>query len=339
MSKQPPRPRVQERTIERASLPTSNGAIDKNQPIADIWQKQRENQKENTLPIAPKGLIYGDRWTGKTHLGCSAFRQGEFKSNIYNIKSFSPCRIIDCNYSATEIAMKDFNKEFLDGTITIIDANKDLITKEPLTDPIKRVENVRNLITACSSFTDGCLVIDGFDSIEKDCMFYIYRQFGFFVKPDGTLWKKASTSYQNGNQVTEPEHEQKGIVQRMYAPRNEQLRDILKKILNLSIPVLIIAHAEEEYKNEKPTGKIISNLRNFIEDDMTFIVYVENVKEVYETQKAGIKQLDEVDRRKIYIQKNRYQKGSTPKVLVDTKDSFEFDDIFRLIMNGEQNNG
>lgn len=323
--------------LEKKTTPTKKNSkpTQSRKKLTSAWKMRAEIQKEEGKSReSPKGLIFGMKWVGKTHVACSIFEQIALETEHYIFPSFSPARILDCNYSAKTIATKDFPKAYKNGDVIVIDAHIDPETKLHITDPIKRVKAVRNLIKECYQFTDGSLVIDGWDSVEKDAMFYVYRQFKIFEKEDGTLWYKEKMDYDQRPPKKVPERPCISIIPRMYAPRNTQLRKILELILGLTIPVLLVCHAEEKWKNNKATGIIGSNARDFIEDDMAFVIYMENIIGKENVKKMGITQIIEKTGRKVVFKKNRYQKGSNPEVKIITAKKFEFTDIFKELVGG-----
>ncbi len=157
-----------------ASLPNlnSNASVKKSR-FSNQKARQQENKKARAYP---KGLIFGEKWVGKTHIGCSAFEQKGYEDDTFIYPNHCPVYVIDCNYSADMIATKDFPTAYKNGDIIVVNAYID-DDGNPITDPIKRVQSVRELIDELSQSGDGCLFIDGFDSVEKDAMVYIYRQF------------------------------------------------------------------------------------------------------------------------------------------------------------------
>lgn len=322
-------------TANKKTSPTkkSNKPTKSKRKLTSAWKMRAEIQKEEgKSKEAPKGLIFGMKWVGKTHVGSSVFEQKALETEHYIFPSFSPARILDCNYSAKTIATKDFPKAYKNGDIIVIDAHIDPETNLHITDPIERVKAVRNLIKECYQFTDGSLIIDGWDSVEKDAMFYIYRQYKIFEKEDGTLWYKAKMDYDQRPPKKIPERPCYGIIPRFYGARNTQLRKILELILGLTIPVILICHAEEKWLKDKATGVIGSNARDFIEDDMAFVIYIENLIEKENIKKMGITTIIEKTGRKVVFKKNRYQKGSNPEVKVITAKKFEFKDIFKELV-------
>lgn len=301
------------------------------------WSIKSEIQKEGAKKIINlKGLIYGAKWTGKTHIGCSAFMQKKFETKKFIIPSHSPVRVLDCNHSAETIAIKDFEDEYKTGKIITIDAYINPATNKPIEDPIKRVAAVRKLITECIQFTDGCLIIDGFDSVERDAMYYIYRHYKMYEKEDGTLWYAEKTIQTKQGPRKQPEREVGGIIPRMYAPRNMQIRKITDKIVSLAIPVIIISHAHEEYNKitQEPTGKIISNIREFVEDDLDYVIYFENTENMKALKKNGKTTVVTETGRRITIHKNRFQKTKNPEIKIVEAPSFEFIDIFETLIDG-----
>lgn len=306
---------------------------------SDVWGVKAEYQKKITkAKVSPKILIFAPKWTGKTHVGLSAVKQKRFESNNFIFPNFSPVRVIDCEQSADIIAGKDFTKEYKNGDIVIINPYIHPITGESINDPIERYGAVKSLIKSCNNFTDGCLVIDGFDQIEFDCKYYIYRRYSIYERSDGTLWYKEKKEYKNGGWKTVPEQPVGGIIPRMYGPRNDKIRSIMIVLKSVKIPVIMIAHDTAEYdkKTEKPTGKVISNLREFVEDDMDFMIYFENFTDKKVTPLPdGTSNVEEVEKRRLYAFKNRFQKGKSPRIVTEVKDSFEFADLFSIMINGE----
>ncbi len=131
---------------------------------------------------------------------------------------------------------------------------------------------------------------------------------------------------------TEPPRPCYGIIPIMYAPRNNQLRAIMRKINNLQMPVIISSHSDYKYENNEATDQIISNLRPYIEDDMFYMVYVENIINKKTVKESGISKIIVESGRRMTIHKNRFQKGVKPDVRILNADKFEFADIFSFLI-------
>ncbi len=301
--------------------------------ITNAWDKAR-SESSKTNRVNPRILIFGDKWTGKTTIAESAGDISSFSIGNFVFPNFFPVRLIDCERNAAKIiANKTFSDQYTDGKILIIDPYEDENGKY-ISDPIKRVQSVRSLIMMCREYNDGCLVIDGFDRIEIDCMHFIYRHFGMYEKDDGTIWKKEKKYKNNrGEWETDPEKPVGGITQKLYGPRTTNVHKIYDIVKSLSIPVIIISHETQKYDplTDEPTGVVVSNLRPFIENDVDIIAYIENVKEQIQVLENGSPVIKDVVNRKITIVKNRFQKEKSPKQISINGECFTMKDIFSAI--------
>jgi len=301
------------------------------------WMKQAQKQIElQKVRYSPKVLIFGEEGTGKTHNGCSAFLQSEFQGKRVFVNSFAPVRIIDCNRSANLIATKDFPKAYAEGKIVVINPyiqqirNEDgTISEVAITDPIKKVVAIRQLINELKQVTDGSVFIDGIDQAVKDCMYYIYRQYNMTVREDGSIWKK-----KYDKMGTMEEERVGGIVQWQYGARNKPLLEILEDLSMLTIPVIMTAHSKEKYINQKPSGIVEANLIQSFNDDVDCIIRFVNFEKLIQKKIGGATTIQSKQMRKMIVKKNRFQKENAPDSRIIEQESFEFTDIFNIIAEG-----
>jgi hypothetical protein len=329
-----------EETPLQTEPPKEYSAIPSAIDVENIWQKIADVQKsatiKETIPI--RIMLFGTRWTGKTHDAEDACNQPAVETDKFRFNSFKPARVIDCGHGAKTIALKDFPEQYKKGDLIVI---QPFISDDGklIEDPIERFGRVRTLVRSCSNFVDGCVIIDEFDRIENDARYFIYRQYGIYEKENGELWYHEKVKYEERKKIVVPESRVGGIIPRMYGPRNEHMRTLMKDILMLRIPVILIAHEEAEYdkKTEEVTGKIISTAQTFVEDDMDLMIHLENVEITKSEKKGGGTNLVVELMRRATFRKNRFAPKGTSDILVVERKNFEFSDLFSIMLNGDTN--
>jgi len=332
-----PRTRVRQPTGTKSKVGSQTTAA-----VPNAW-KERKKTQENIVKVVKNSriIIFGAKETGKTHVLESAALNPHTETERFIYKELRPLRIIDCGNAAETIVMKDFYEEYQRGDILIMRATIHHTSGEILTEPTDIIANVRQMIEMCEKETTGAIGIDEFDKIEEWCRVYIYRNHGMYEKPNGELWYRKKVKMIKGKEIVEPERRAIRIPRWMYGPRNTQIRKILGKLTHINIPVILVAHEGEEYNkiSEEPTGKIIPNLRPFVGDFADLIVRFENYESEVVKETKGKISIGLEDTRRMISIKNRLQKGKSPERKIVEQDSFEFSDVFSIILgdtNGKE---
>lgn len=314
------------------------------------WDIQRSvQQKQKAVRVKPIIIIFGPEGVGKSHVLDSGIKVKEKQMKLGKLSTLSPGRIIDCSGKNDIVATKNFKKEFQNGDLMILKAffrNKLDDNGEPMLDeegipimeyiedPIERVCNVENLIKESQQFTTGYIGIDELDLVEKDAMAYIYKEYRIYKKEDGTLWYRSKEKFDNkiGQWKTIPEKECRGITPIMYRSRNDRMRDIVRAINAIQIPVVITCHVREKWDDNEPTGLIFPNILQEFRDASAFIVHMELFDDFETIKEHGITKVKEVKGRKIKIFKNGYQNQIEPDLRELKGDAFEMDEIIDFLL-------